>query len=261
MTTTVSRRLTPEEREREKKRAELAALESTLADRELELATLKADLRAFEVQYLRTVGSRLAELDEIEAQISEAEARRRPTDFAARERAEHARSQAENSAREVGAAAEPRRAPDFKPSEDLKRLYREAAKRLHPDLATDPGDRDRRTRLMAEANKAYEEGDVARLKAILEEWESSPEAVKGEGPGAELVRVIRKIAQVESRLHGIDTEISQLKESGLYELKVKVEEAEPGGRDLLGEMALQVDQQIAAARSRLASLSAKRSRA
>lgn len=258
MTPTVSRRLTPEERELEKKRAELVALETTLADRELELATVKADLRAFEVRYLRIVGARLAELDQIEAQIAEAEARRRPTDSTAQERAERARAQAENSAREAGAAAEPRRAPDFKPSEDLKRLYREAAKRLHPDLATDPGDRDRRTRLIAEANKAYEEGDAARLKAILEEWESSPESVKGEGPGAELVRVIRKIAQVEARLRAIQLEATQLRETELHQLTVKVDGASQEGQDLLAEMASQVDHRIADARRHLALLGEKR---
>jgi hypothetical protein len=47
---------------------------------------------------------------------------------------------------------------------------------------------------MAEANRAYEEGDEERLRVILQEWEGSPESVKGDGPGAELVRVIRKIA-------------------------------------------------------------------
>ena len=137
----------------------------------------------------------------------------------------------------------------------------EAAKRLHPDLATDPVERERRTRLMAEANRAYEEGDVARLQAILDEWESSPESVKGEGPGAELVRVIRKIAQIEARLHTIEGEMSQLKEWDLYQIRAKVDEAGREGRDLLGEMAAQVDRKVVAARKRLADFAESRSRA
>ena len=136
----------------------------------------------------------------------------------------------------------------------LKKLYREIAKAIHPDLATDEEERIRRQQLMAEADRAYEEGDEKRLRAILREWESSPESVKGEGPGAELVRVIRKIAQVEERLSTIEIEITQLKESDLYKLKIKVEEAEKERHDLLSEMAGQIDKQVADARNRLAEL-------
>jgi len=103
---------------------------------------------------------------------------------------------------------------------------------------------------MTEANRAYEQGDEARLEAILRDWETSPESVKGEGPGAELVRVIRKIAQVEDRLKAIDAEMARLEETDLYQLKTQVDQAEEEGRDLLAEMAAGVDQQVAAARVR-----------
>jgi len=75
-----------------------------------------------------------------------------------------------------------------------------------PDFATDDAERVRRQRMMAEANQAYADGNEAKLQAILREWESSPESVKGEGVGAELIRVIRKIAQIEERLHAIEDE-------------------------------------------------------
>jgi DnaJ-domain-containing protein 1 len=68
------------------------------------------------------------------------------------------------------------------------------AKRIHPDLATDSEDRLRRQILMAEANRAFEEGDEDRLRRILHEYEASPDAVKGDGAGADLIRAIRKIA-------------------------------------------------------------------
>jgi phage shock protein A len=91
------------------------------------------------------------------------------------------------------------------------------------------------------------------LEAILRDWESSPESVKGEGPGAELVRVIRKIAQVENRLRAIDAEIARLEESDLYHLKNQVDQAEKEGRDLLADMAVRVNQQVVDARRRLRS--------
>jgi hypothetical protein len=78
--------------------------------------------------------------------------------------------------------------------------------------------------------------------------------VKGEGPGAELVRVIRKIAQVEDRLKAIDADIARLEKSDLYHLKNRVDQAKEEGRDLLAEMAARVDQQVVEARGRLRSI-------
>lgn len=241
---------TPEEQELSKKLSELAELETELAQRELDLATLQAELHIFEASYLRTVGVRYAELDEIEAQIAEAEARLKPKDNKIQEQASKARVQAQGSAQAAGIAQEPRE-EKFKPSESLKKLYREIAKRIHPDLTLDEEERALREQLMAEANRAYEESDEAKLQAILNEWESSPDSVKGEGVAAELVRVIRKIAQVKERLRVIETEIDQLKKSDLYKLKTEVEKAEDEGRDLLAEMASRVDEQIARADKKL----------
>lgn len=61
---------TPEERELDRKRAELAELESELIERELDLSTLEQDLAAFRADYLRIVGRRYATLDDIKARIA-----------------------------------------------------------------------------------------------------------------------------------------------------------------------------------------------
>jgi peptidoglycan hydrolase CwlO-like protein len=251
MSSTIARRQTPEERELEKKKAELAALETELAQRELELATLQGELHAFERRYLRIVGVRYAELDEIEAQIAELLSRQKPQDDKAQRNAAEARAKAEESAQAAGTAKDQKLPADFKPSEGLKKLYREIAKRVHPDLTTDEKERARRNQIMAEANRAYEAGDEAKLRTILEEWESSPDTVKGEGVGAELVRAIRKVHQVQNRLAEIETKITQLEQCELSQLKTKAEEVSKEGRDLLREMATRLDSEIADAKKHL----------
>jgi len=223
----------------------------------LDLATLQSELHAFEARYVRIVGVCYAELDELEAQIAEAEVRLKPKDNKIQEEAAQARAQAQASAQAAGIVQEPRE-ETFSPSESLKKLYREVAKCIHPDLATDEKERCQRQQLMTDANRAYEEGDEAKLRAILAEWESSPESVAGEGTAAELVRVIRKIAQVEKRLSVIETEITQMEESDLYQLKTKVEAAENEGQDLLDEMASRVKEEIASASERLARITGRR---
>ena len=258
MRTDITRMQTPEEAELARKKAELASLEAELVQRELALTTIQIELNTFERRYLSIVGVRYAELDEIEAQIAEVLADLNPNSENMRERAATARTQAQETAQAAGSVKEAKHHTKFIPSETLKNLYREVAKRVHPDLTTDEKERARRTKLMAEANQAYAEGDEARLQAILQDWESSPESVKGEGPGAELVRIIRKIAQVALRLRVIAAEIEALLNSDLHLLNIKVEEAEVEGRDLLAEMAGRVDSEVADARDRLAELLPRR---
>ena len=67
----------------------------------------------------------------------------------------------------------------FSPSPSLKSLYKEVARRIHPDLATNEVDRARRQKLMAEANLSYQAGDEVRLRSILEAAERLTEAPTG----------------------------------------------------------------------------------
>jgi hypothetical protein len=249
------RHATPEELELIKKKAELSALQTTLAENELRLTTLHAELGAFEGRYMRIVGVRLAELDEIQAQIAEVLARNNPADTKVRQEATDARTQANESAKDAGEAKAGKRLERFVPSDRLKKLYRDLAKRIHPDLATEEEELVKRNALMARANRAYEVGDEDTLEAILRDWDASPDSVKGDGMGADLVRVIRKIAQVENRLRQINNEMEQLKNYDLYQLKTRVEEGERNQRDILAEMVARVDKDIVDARSRLSKIS------
>jgi hypothetical protein len=54
----------------------------------------------------------------------------------------------------------------------VREAYREAAKRLHPDLSEDEEDRQRRTMAMARLNAAYERANVAAIERILEDTEA-----------------------------------------------------------------------------------------
>ena len=90
-----------------------------------------------------------------------------------------------------------------------------------------------------------------QLAKILTEYEHSPEAVQGEGPGAELVRVIRRISQMRGRLAEMEAELQNLLRSDLFQLKSRLDEAQKAGREVLQEMVAKVDEQIAQAKERL----------
>jgi hypothetical protein len=81
---------------------------------------------------------------------------------------------------------------------------------------------------------------------------SSPDRVRGEGVAAELVRVIRKIHQVERRLADIAAEMTALKGSETHVMKLAIDQAASEGRDLLGAMATDLRAEIASLRASLA---------
>ncbi|MGA2738632.1 MAG: J domain-containing protein [Bryobacteraceae bacterium] len=257
MSRQIIRRLKPEEEEVLRKREELAAIRATLAERELELVDLRSQLAAFEGRYLRQVGTLYAGLDEWKARVSELQARLHPSATSAAQ-AEEAREKARETYEE--AHGEKSETNDFTPSPELKRMYREAAKRIHPDLATDPADRERRNRFMADANRAYEAGDAEALQRILDEYQDGAESVTGEGIGAELVRIIRQISLARTRLSAIEHELATLRKSEIALLKKQAEQSEQEGRDLLAELANAVREQIELAKKKYESLARQEAR-
>src|SRR3972149_262849 len=80
--------------------------------------------------------------------------------------------------------------PDTATQLDLKALYRDLAKRAHPDLAAGDDDRSARGALMIEINQAYASFDLAALKAIAARLDAS-------GPGTLAVAAERVRAEVE----------------------------------------------------------------
>jgi hypothetical protein len=245
MPTEIVRHLSPEEQELARKRQELALLQVELTDRELSLANLRAELAAFEGHYLREVGVLYAELDDWNAKIAEFAAQAAGTEEA-RTTASEARTQADESY--AAAHGEAARVEDFSPSQELKKLFKEVVNRIHPDRATNEADRILRNRLMAEANVAYRRQDINALKRILEEYDSSPESVKGDGATADLQRVLRQIELISRRLTKIEAEVAALKSSEIALLMAKVQTAKAKGHDLLAEMRRDIQNRIDLAR-------------
>jgi hypothetical protein len=65
-------------------------------------------------------------------------------------------------------SAEPAKADD--PAKAVQRLYRDLARRVHPDLAQDPVEKERRNAFIARVNDAYKRGDLYELQRLAEEW-------------------------------------------------------------------------------------------
>lgn len=249
-------RLIPAQAERTRQ-AELEILTQELSELELELATAQAEVAGFTRRYQTMIGARMSTLDTLRATLATRVAARDPDNPAARREADaataHARQTCEENERLArfdlpdGLSADAR---PFAPTNDLKRLYRRLAQKIHPDRASDDNDRAWRHQLMAEANRAYRAGDEAALREILALWrEGSPNNAAAppdhDGFAAALARLKRRIAEIER-------ELNKLFGSKLYELFTACNIARRVGRDLLEEMATRLDADIAGVRAQLA---------
>ncbi len=242
-----------EEWEFKQKKADLIRLESKLAQAELELATFRCEIQNFRARYINAIGSRYSQLDRLEAEIAQIEAWQRPDDQSVRMKAEQARAQAEESERTSGNQREmdPKKISRFKPTESLKKLYRQIAKRIHPDLAVNEQERVCFQELMAKANQAYQDGDEIGLQSILRQWKKVSGLEKSDISIDKLTKVQRQIAQIKERLLAIEKEKAEIRNSSIYQLKHKVEKAESSGIDLLAEMARVLDHQIQITKAKL----------
>ncbi len=220
--------------------ARVTRLEADLRERTETVEGVRSGLEAFRIRYRQDVGLLHEQLDALELAIAEAEL------------GELARKldEAGPEAPPLPSAPAPEGPARFT-SDAVRKLFRDVAKTIHPDLALDEHTRHRRHALMIEANKAYARGDEEQLRWILQAWQRSPEAVQGSDPEAMRLRFVRRIAQLEEQLEGLSTELAALKDSPLWELKVMVDQAAIRGKDIVRDMVRRLERDIMAATNRL----------
>ena len=136
-------------------------------------------------------------------------------------------------------------------SDAVRKLFRDVAKTIHPDLARDELARDRRHALMIEANRAYALGDEEQLRWILQAWERSPEAVQGSDPDAMRQRLVRRVAEIEEQLEMLAADLAELTASPTWKLKAMVDEAAAKGKDLVRDTVRRLNRDIMVASNRL----------
>jgi hypothetical protein len=64
------------------------------------------------------------------------------------------------------------------PAKAVQRLYRDLARRAHPDFTQDPLEKERRNAFITRVNDAYRRGDLYELQRLAEEWA----VISAEGP-------------------------------------------------------------------------------
>ncbi len=168
------------------------AAEQALIEFEIAVETFRVEVENFSRLHHQKLGPMYARLDELDALIAEARAARTgdPEDL---RKAEEARAMVlpmpgveelfhnwiDSDGLSPEAAAmlneQPVQAPKrVRPSDEARKLYRELARKAHPDLARDEEERKRRDAFITRVNAAYARGDEAQLRELAEEWAAGP---------------------------------------------------------------------------------------
>jgi hypothetical protein len=244
---------TPEQRELMKRREGVDVLQTYVAQKELDFATLRGELQSFRVVYFKKLGDLYREHDALKAQIALLQAAMQSQEAGLLQAAVEAAEQAKATQDEIDEQAKTQAKADagghdaaepapFKPSAELKAAYRQAVKLMHPDRATNEQDQAYRNGMMAQVNVAYERMDLYGLAKLVLEFKAEDDI--GGGIGRELVLLIRQESKLRERLAEIDREIEELSRDTMLQLRRQVTVAQDEGRDLLAELASKLNQDI-----------------
>ncbi|OLZ59205.1 hypothetical protein AVW11_27080 [Streptomyces amritsarensis] len=181
-----------EERPEARLERAVRAAEQALIEFEIAVETFRVEVENFSRLHHQKLGPMYTRLDELDALIAEAKAAR-TGDADDLRRARDARSLvmpmpgvdelfhdwlgSEGISDDAAAmlTERPVRPPErVRPSEEVRRLYRELVRQAHPDLAQEEGERERRDAFIARVNAAYGRGDEGLLRELAEEWAAGP---------------------------------------------------------------------------------------
>ncbi|MFI6626585.1 hypothetical protein [Streptomyces sp. NPDC050528] len=243
------------------------AAEQALIEYEIAVDTFRIEVENFSRLHHQKLGPMYTRLDELDARIAEAmaertgnpedirkadEARARVMPMPAVEELFHGWMDGDGLFPEAAAMLtdQPVRPPQrVRPSEEARKLYRELARKAHPDLAQDEDERKRREEFITRVNAAYSRGDAPLLRELGEEWAAGPApAERGPSPSEELYARLEWLAHRKELLTLVAREL----EEGAIGSMLRIAPDDPDR--LLDEIAEQLLAQVAEREAELADL-------
>jgi hypothetical protein len=132
---------------------------------------------------------------------------------------------------------------DPKREEQIRDLFRKLAKRFHPDLTPDPEEKIQRQHIMAQVNQAYTIRDLEMLLKLDETPDIA--RVNGSLSQAKQIAHIRvELKRLDLVITELETTIRQIDTSPIMQLRLETRMARRDGKELLSDMAADLNVQI-----------------
>lgn len=261
----IIRQESAEEREYSRYLTEIESRKSIIAELKAEAEELNQLLARFDADYNLRIGPLFLELDSLHLEIDMCERRiallledaslsdeeldeRIGSDFVSQRAQIRVDQERVNWYRETHCREAELPVLTEKLASELKDLYKQLAKRFHPDLAKTDDERVRRLVIMQHINDAFRERDVEALRQISHQSEFSDPSFERRGIGEKLVWAIREVSRLNDVIAAIRQEIDVVRESKTYLLWKR----RAGGEDVVMDIEKVIKQQIDQARLRLA---------
>ncbi|GGV69148.1 hypothetical protein GCM10010294_25700 [Streptomyces griseoloalbus] len=242
------------------------AAEQALIEFEIAVETFRVEVENFSRLHEQKLGPVYARLEELDARILEARAAR-SDDPEDRRRADEARAglmpipgvealmngwmDSDGLFPEATAMLtdQPVRPPQrVRPSEEARKLYRDLARKAHPDLAQEDKERARREEFITRVNAAYARGNEAELRELAEEWAAGPELKRVPSAGEELYARLEWLSRRKELLTLVARELEDSAIGSMLRLAPDDPDA------LLDEIAEQLRAQVTEREAELAAL-------
>lgn len=251
--------------------AALAARQEQLAALQLDLFQSRAELAQFNAELERHLGPLQRQVEALEKALAEvrqrvsrravwadrAESRDTPEDVVVQYQRLWGRTADPDPHSPSGKSSRDRERPSAEPDPrveaELRSLYRALARRFHPDLARDPAEKAWRAERMARVNDAYAARNLAALRRLAADPNppAAPAAKTRDQVVAELRAEIERLTALAAEL---ERELDMLAGSAAVQLKLDALFARRSGRDLLAEMARDLQADVARLERELAAL-------
>ncbi len=236
----------------EKIEALLAGLRPRLVEAEAELSERLAAIAAFEFKLRSRIAKFTDKLDGLDTAVQELKRKMRWLGEGWQTDAENeaAAWAAGKSASEEGdyryrdVPKEPRHALAKEEKASLKKLYRQLARRFHPDMSIDEADRDYRTQMMWAINAAYAAGDLEKLEQLLLEPDA-PHTIVIQSETEQLDLLTHEMTRVQNRLQEIEDELARLDVHKSRVMMQRQAQVARAGRDWFAEVEAQLREDIA----------------
>lgn len=239
--------------------AEIARRKEHIAQLELELFDTRAEIARFEHELESRLGLLRRRLDDLHRELDTARRRaERRAQWGERADSDRIPDVLEQFRKTWEHKAPPPSRPSPERSGEIdeaefKHLYRELAKRFHPDLVTDRAEKRWREEIMSKVNEAYTARDLSALQELATQPDRPPEPVAKSRE--QLIAELRAdIHHLDGVIAGLEHTLSRLANSDIVSLQLETTMARRAGRDLLSEMAADLQVEIAEVEAELARL-------
>jgi len=123
--------------------------------------------------------------------------------------------------------------PEFE--KKIRELFRNLAKRFHPDLAEGKRDKNEREKIMARINQAYSARDLRSLEKLTKQV-GARDSGNAIGPQAEILRNKVELRQLETMIFEVEHTIREIDLSPALQLRNDLNFEKEAGRDFFADI-------------------------